>query len=652
LVNSKISTNAWRQVPFPSRDVVVVQFNTSGGCCTVVNVYNDNNHDETVKELGRFMSTSIQELRPTEEDHMLWIGDFNRHHPLWDKDRNNHLFTTAALEASGKLLELVADYGMVQALPKGIPTLQSTSTRNWTRPDNVFCTEHTGGFIVSCKTAPEERGPKTDHVPILTTLDLLTPASSENPTWNYRSVDWDKFRTSLNDTLTNLVGPPRILETSAEFQLAACNFNKALQHVIETTVPKSWPHPHTKRWWTKDLTKVTDELKGLHKTAYKYRALPEHAVHAQVREKENALSKEIQKTKEDHWKDWLNDMAGTDIWIAHKYISNPGGDGGKTRIPTLQRVNLEGQTIQATTNEEKSEILAQALFPPPPGITTVPADYLYPEPAEKWTEITRDQLTRAVNNLSPYKAPGPDGVANIVFQRCQNLIDYLLPLFNAAVNLRTYYNPWRESITVILQKPGKPNYSQPKAYHPIALLNTTAKLLSAIIADRMSYILESNNLLPTTHFGGRPGCSTEDSLHLLENTIRHVWRQKKVVSALFLDIEGAFPNAVTDRLIHNMKQHRLPPKIVGFTERMLNGRRTKLRFDDYTSEWFNITNGIGQGDPLSMILYIIYDSDLVRVAKGKHELTLAFVDDTAFLAIGKTFQETHEIPLQAFLNVL
>jgi len=76
---------------------------------------------------------------------------------------------------------------------------------------------------------------------------------------------------------------------------------------------------------------------------------------------------------------------------------------------------------------------------------------------------------------------------------------------------------------------------------------------------------------------------------------------------------------------------------------MLSGRRTKLHFDDYTLEWFNITNGIGQGDPLSMILYIIYNSDLVRVAKGKHELMLAFVDDTAFLAIGKTFQETHEI---------
>ena len=62
----------------------------------------------------------------------------------------------------------------------------------------------------------------------------------------------------------------------------------------------------------------------------------------------------------------LHDMASTDIWIAHKYISNPTGDGGKTRIPTLQKTNPDGQNTHATTNKEKSEVLAQAPFPPPP----------------------------------------------------------------------------------------------------------------------------------------------------------------------------------------------------------------------------------------------------------------------------------------------
>jgi hypothetical protein len=86
-----------------------------------------------------------------------------------------------------------------------------------------------------------------------------------------------------------------------------------------------------------------------------------------------------------------------------------------------------------------------------------------------------------------------------------------------------YYPAWREFNTVVLRTPSKLDYTVPKVYHPIALLNTTAKLLAAIVADHMSHLIETNHLLPSTHFGGRPGRSTTDSLHLLEATVKNTW---------------------------------------------------------------------------------------------------------------------------------
>jgi hypothetical protein len=52
-----------------------------------------------------------------------------------------------------------------------------------------------------------------------------------------------------------------------------------------------------------------------------------------------------------------------------------------------------------------------------------------------------------------------------------------------------------------------------------------------------------------------------------------------------------------------------------------------------------------------MILYIIYNADLIDIALGhsKQESTLAFIDDTAFIAIGTSFNETHRI-LQQMLK--
>ncbi|OJA16373.1 hypothetical protein AZE42_13983, partial [Rhizopogon vesiculosus] len=96
-----------------------------------------------------------------------------------------------------------------------------------------------------------------------------------------------------------------------------------------------------------------------------------------------------------------------------------------------------------------------------------------------------------------------------------------------------------------------------------------------------------------------------------------------------------------------MRTRRIPKGIIDFTELVLTDRKTQLHFDDFTSDWININNGIGQGDPLSMILYIIYSADLVDIAEPRRrraplrELTLAFVDDTAFVAIGPDFDDTH-----------
>src|SRR6266481_5102605 len=109
-------------------------------------------------------------------------------------------------------------------------------------------------------------------------------------------------------------------------------------------------------------------------------------------------------------------------------------------------------------------------------------------------------------------------------------------------DLKVYYSQWREIITCILRKLGKPRYDIPKAYCPIALLNTIAKLLMSIVAEELSHLVESHHLLPATHFGGHPSWTTTDLLHLLMDMIKATWQRKVVVSVLYLDLEGAFPN--------------------------------------------------------------------------------------------------------------
>jgi hypothetical protein len=57
---------------------------------------------------------------------------------------------------------------------------------------------------------------------------------------------------------------------------------------------------------------------------------------------------------------------------------------------------------------------------------------------------------------------------------------------------------------IILQKPGKPDYTKLKAFRPISLLPTISKGLEVVIAVRLSYLAEEHGLLPKNHFGVRP----------------------------------------------------------------------------------------------------------------------------------------------------
>ena len=131
---------------------------------------------------------------------------------------------------------------------------------------------------------------------------------------------------------------------------------------------------------------------------------------------------------------------------------------------------------------------------------------------------------------------------------------------------------------VVLRKPNKPSYKIPKAYQPIALISTMAKVLTATVTENLSQIAEQHQLLPKNHFGRRPRQSTIDAVHYLINRISMAWSKNKVVLALFLDTEGAFPNAILMRLIHNLRKRRVPTAIINFIKILLTNRRTRLPF--------------------------------------------------------------------------
>lgn len=108
----------------------------------------------------------------------------------------------------------------------------------------------------------------------------------------------------------------------------------------------------------------------------------------------------------DHWVEWLENLDYTNVWQASKFISMPPTDAARMHVPTLQIKGAMGKVIkEAVTNTDKGKMLHDIFFlTANPDLGTIPADHQYPPPRWKFTNITDNQIHRAINKLKPYKA--------------------------------------------------------------------------------------------------------------------------------------------------------------------------------------------------------------------------------------------------------
>jgi hypothetical protein len=326
----------------------------------------------------------------------------------------------------------------------------------------------------------------------------------------------------------------------------------------------------------------------------------------------------------------------------------PATDAGKSRIPTLQIKDPITKRVvrEAADNNSKGQLFYETFFPlPNPTTMPVPEDYQYPPPQWTFTNVMDEQIHRAIKKMKPYKASRSGTIPNsVLIHAREELVPHLGPLFQATNTLTYYPQEWALTETLVLKKPGKPDYTSPAAWRPIVLSDGIARLLNSCQTEDIVTMCERHNVLPANHFGARPGRTTTDSIHMLTKTVKDAWRKGQVISTLFLDVKGAFPSGVDiNRLIHNMRKRGIPEEYTEWMKRRLGNRRTTLSFDDYQTEAFTVLNGLDQGDPFSGICYLIYNADLLKIPILKiGEWILLLVDDAVIIVIGKDFLETHE----------
>ena len=253
-----------------------------------------------------------------------------------------------------------------------------------------------------------------------------------------------------------------------------------------------------------------------------------------------------------------------------------------------------------------------------------------------WTPITKEEH-KALKNTSNKSAPGPSGINYKILKWANDACpEVLTAIFNLSLSTGTH--TWKHATIVPVAKPNKPDYSAPKAYRPVSLMECTGKLLEKVITKCIADdIALYPDILPNTQFGSRPQHCTTDAALALTHRIQATRTSGHHAALVLFDISGFFDHIDANRTRDIFQKKGFPPNMVNWIFSFLTNRVASMRLDTTNLDPFPIPDGTPQGSPLSSILSAIFTSYLLTLSsQWNHSSLSLYVDDGAILMVSAT----------------
>ena len=221
----------------------------------------------------------------------------------------------------------------------------------------------------------------------------------------------------------------------------------------------------------------------------------------------------------------------------HKIINH--GKKAGSQLNSVKKSNGE----LTTSPQETLERLGEALIPGD-GTEDRSTDFgTELSGAEIHDILAPHRLHRAVNNLDKAKAPGPDKIRNeMIIQAWDDIKTAVRRIFIISLTLGVTPSAWQDSTGVIIPKPFKLDYTEPRTFRIISLTSSLQTFMERVLLWHLQIDLKIPARLTKTQHGFKKGASTESAIHQLARRIENTMIHKHCALGVFLDIEGAFDN--------------------------------------------------------------------------------------------------------------
>src|SRR5215213_3356834 len=364
------------------------------------------------------------------------------------------------------------------------------------------------------------------------------------------------------------------------------SLRNAIQHAVEQSTPVLRVCVRSKTWWNDEISTKRKLMSSKMRSWRRNRTNNNFESYKTAR---NEYFREIRVSKQTTWNSFLEKAQNEDVFKALRYCKARKYQ----KTSTLQYDNKI-----ATTFQQKSEMLREALFPRLNNSNNQNTEIQTNRQQINYHDISNNEVKQAIFTSNTKKAAGPD---RINFLCIRHAYECKTNAFNKLYRAlaRKGYHPecWREAIGAIIPKPNKSDYTTPKAYRIIALLNCLGKVLEKILATRLSYYVEKHDLLNKEQMRGRKQRSAIDAVMCLVHDVQNAQSQRLKSTSLMLDVKGAFDNVSRARLLSTMRSLSIADNIIAWTKDFMSKRQISLAFDNDKEDMSSIEIGIPQGSP-------------------------------------------------------
>ncbi|XP_044011968.1 uncharacterized protein LOC122854972 [Aphidius gifuensis] len=162
-----------------------------------------------------------------------------------------------------------------------------------------------------------------------------------------------------------------------------------------------------------------------------------------------------------------------------------------------------------------------------------------------------------------------------------------------------------------------------------------SSLFQRVMVKILSWWLEHHKKFNNSQFGFRRNRSCTDNLSILTTDDLNDFEKGNEVSAMFLDIKGAYDNVLPDLLIDNLKNLGLPGNLLSFIYNLISSRKLHAKYGDFEEVGWT-SKGLLQGSVLSPLLYALY-LNIKEIANHGCKI-LEFADDVVIYTSNENTQ--------------